>query len=221
MSGERLPCGGPARCRGRPYRRYPGRVQHDMEPVSGEIFARQRPTSKSCCAASASRGAHLASAREPCQHRPAAHLLSRPAEGKASGRARASLKTLSRDVVSLSDTRATRGQHHLPAERHARPREQRADQHHQDLLGRRGGLLPPTLIASIYGMNFTLIPELDWPRLSRVDRPDDHLGRHALPLFQAARLAVAGAPALSRMCSGGVLTLENRLESGHAPAVCS
>ena len=24
-------------------------------------------------------------------------------------------------------------------------------------------LLPPTLIASIYGMNFKIIPELDWP----------------------------------------------------------
>ena len=37
-----------------------------------------------------------------------------------------------------------------------------AEQGDQDLLGSRGHLLPPTLIASIYGMNFGRMPELAW-----------------------------------------------------------
>jgi CorA-like Mg2+ transporter protein len=37
----------------------------------------------------------------------------------------------------------------------------RAEQHHQDLLA-AVVLMPPTLIASIYGMNFKHMPELDF-----------------------------------------------------------
>ena len=53
--------------------------------------------------------------------------------------------------------------------------------------------LPPTLIASIYGMNFRHMPELDWWfSLSAGARADGARGRAALPLFQAQRLAVIG-----------------------------
>ena len=52
-------------------------------------------------------------------------------------------------------------------------------------------LMPPTLIASIYGMNFKHMPELEWPfgypmALVR----DGDLGGDPVPLFQAQGLAV-------------------------------
>jgi len=40
--------------------------------------------------------------------------------------------------------------------------QHRAEPDHQDPVGRRRVFLPPTLIASIYGMNFHFIPELSW-----------------------------------------------------------
>ena len=51
-------------------------------------------------------------------------------------------------------------------------------------------LLPPTLIASIYGMNFKAIPEFDW-RYGYVvrDRPDDRVGRGAVHLLPQEGLA--------------------------------
>ena len=55
--------------------------------------------------------------------------------------------------------------------------------------------MPPTLIASIYGMNFKHMPELDWQlRLSARDRLDDHRRDPAVPLFQMAQVAVRVAP---------------------------
>ena len=55
-------------------------------------------------------------------------------------------------------------------------------------------IMPPTLVASIYGMNFRFMPELDWPfgyplalaaMVARGDR--------SLLAFQAARLALSAA----------------------------
>ena len=53
--------------------------------------------------------------------------------------------------------------------------------------------LPPTLVASVYGMNFDFMPELKWDLgypLAIVDH--GRLGDSAVRLLQAARLAVTG-----------------------------
>ncbi len=50
----------------------------------------------------------------------------------------------------------------LPARRRAGPDLDRAERHHQDLLGGRRCLPAATLVASIYGMNFDGMPELHW-----------------------------------------------------------
>ena len=58
--------------------------------------------------------------------------------------------------------------------------------------------LPPTLVASIYGMNFDFMPELDWffgyPFALSFD---DRFRNSAVPLFQAARLALSLASGLT------------------------
>ena len=54
---------------------------------------------------------------------------------------RTHLKSLSRDVASLTDHATLyRQQHHLPARRLDGNDQHRAERHHQDLLGRRGGV---------------------------------------------------------------------------------
>ena len=53
-------------------------------------------------------------------------------------------------------------------------------------------LMPPTLIASIYGMNFKHMPELDWDlRLSARDRADGARGDAAVHVLQVEEVAVA------------------------------
>ena len=53
-------------------------------------------------------------------------------------------------------------------------------------------LMPPTLVGTIYGMNFKHIPELEWAlRLSICARADGHFGGAALAIFQAQGMAVA------------------------------
>jgi Mg2+ and Co2+ transporter CorA len=52
-------------------------------------------------------------------------------------------------------------QDHLRARCHARRRQSRAEQHHLFSVT-AVVLMPPTLIASIYGMNFKIMPELEW-----------------------------------------------------------
>ena len=60
-------------------------------------------------------------------------------------------------------------------------------------------IMPPTLIASIYGMNFRFMPELDWPhRLSAGARRHGRRGDPSLLVFQAARLALSGDRRRSR-----------------------
>ena len=55
--------------------------------------------------------------------------------------------------------------------------------------------LPPTLLASIYGMNFHHMPELDWRfGYPLALGPDGARGGIALHLFQAQRLAVEHDP---------------------------
>ncbi len=55
-------------------------------------------------------------------------------------------------------------------------------------------LMPPTLIASIYGMNFHVMPELSWDvRLPARNRRDDRFGDAAVPLLQTPRVVVGKA----------------------------
>ena len=65
-------------------------------------------------------------------------------------------------------------------------------------------LLPPTLIASIYGMNFKgWFPEINWGlRLPLLARPDVHLGRRAVLVLPQEGLAqIAGRASLSGLTS--------------------
>ena len=50
--------------------------------------------------------------------------------------------------------------------------------------------LPPTLVASIYGMNFEFMPELTDRGLSLLARPYGDFRRHSLLLFPLERLAL-------------------------------
>ena len=53
-------------------------------------------------------------------------------------------------------------------------------------------LMPPTLVGTIYGMNFKHIPELEWAHgYPFALRADGHLGGAALAIFQAQGMAVA------------------------------
>ena len=54
-------------------------------------------------------------------------------------------------------------------------------------------LFAPTLVGTIYGMNFDYMPELHWVlRLPDGARPDGGDEPHAVPRLQAQGLAVAG-----------------------------
>ena len=57
-------------------------------------------------------------------------------------------------------------------------------------------LMPPTLVGTVYGMNFKHIPELEWMwgyPFALLD--DGHLGRAAVVLFQAQGLALIATTA--------------------------
>ena len=51
-------------------------------------------------------------------------------------------------------------------------------------------LMPPTLVASIYGMNFKHMPELDWPFGYPFASDHDPGGDSAVSVFQMAEVAV-------------------------------
>ena len=56
-------------------------------------------------------------------------------------------------------------------------------------------LMPPTLIASVYGMNFKFMPELDWhPRLSDGDRHDGDGRRRCLTCSSSGRSGCRSLP---------------------------
>ena len=50
--------------------------------------------------------------------------------------------------------------------------------------------MPPTLIASIYGMNFEIMPELKWQYGYCGDRPDGRRRDRAAGLFQMEEMAL-------------------------------
>ncbi len=140
------------------------RVQHDMNQVSRTIFAREKTDYEEVLRkigyaeglTSRSRESLVSIGR-------VLSFLSRPSEVKPNKALARSLKTLARDVLALSDhcsflannitfmLNATLGMSNI---------EQ------TDVIKIFSVMsvifLPPTLIASIYGMNFQFMPELGW-----------------------------------------------------------
>jgi hypothetical protein len=64
-------------------------------------------------------------------------------------------------------------------------------------------LLPPTLIASVYGMNFKFMPELEGVGLRLRGRADDRQRRRAHAVLPQARLAEVAALALGPGLASG------------------
>ncbi len=141
------------------------RVQHDMNEVSRKIFSRQKTDYEEVLRTIGLAEGLTSRTRESLVSiGRVVSFLSRPNEAKPNKGLARSLKTLSRDVLSLSDhssflannitfmLNATLGMSNL---------EQ------TDVIKIFSVMsvifLPPTLIASIYGMNFQFMPELAWP----------------------------------------------------------
>ena len=117
-------------------------------------------------------------------------------QGKNGKDIRARVKTLSRDVVSLSD--------------HASFQTQKITFLLDATLGminiEQNGIikivsvaavvfLPPTLVASIYGMNFDVMPELKWLLgYPFATCPDDRVGRASILVLPPQRLALIAGP---------------------------
>jgi magnesium transporter len=140
------------------------KVQRDLNQVSRTIFARQKTDFEEVLRTIGLAEGLTSRARESLVSiSRLLSFLSRPAEAKPSKQFSRSLKILSRDVLALSDhctflannitfmLNATLGMSNL---------EQ------TDIIKifsvASVVFLPPTLIASIYGMNYQHIPELDW-----------------------------------------------------------
>lgn len=140
------------------------RVQHDMNQVSRTIFARQKTNYEEALRQIGyAEGLNSRSRESLVSIGRVLSYLSRPSEVKPHKALARSLKTLSRDVMALSDhssflannitfmLNATLGMSNI---------EQ------TDVIKIFSVMsvlfLPPTLIASIYGMNFQFMPELSW-----------------------------------------------------------
>ncbi len=140
------------------------RIQRDMSQVSSRVFAQEKADFEEALRAIGMAEAQTSRARESLVS--IARLLtflSRPNETKISRTMERSLKTLSRDVMSLSDhstflannitfmLNTTLGMINIQQ---------------TDIIKIFSVMavvfLPPTLIASIYGMNFHFIPEISW-----------------------------------------------------------
>jgi magnesium transporter len=141
------------------------RVQHDMNQVSKAIFRREktdfeealRKVGQAENLTSRSRESLLSIAR-------VLSFLSRPSEvkpNKALGRA---LKTLSRDVMALADHCNFLG-NNITFLLNAVLGLSSIEQTNIIKIFSVVAVifLPPTLVASIYGMNFKYMPELEWP----------------------------------------------------------
>jgi magnesium transporter len=140
------------------------RVQHDMNQVSRTIFSREKTDYQEALRTIGHAEGLTSRTRESLVSiGRVLSYLSRPSEVKPNKALARSLKTLSRDVLSLSDhsnflanninfmLSATLGMSNI---------EQ------TDVIKIFSVMsvifLPPTLIASIYGMNFQFMPELGW-----------------------------------------------------------
>jgi magnesium transporter len=140
------------------------RIQREMSQVSSRVFAQDKPDFEEALRAIGMAEALTSRARESLVSiGRLLTFLSRPNETKISRTMERSLKTLSRDVMSLSDhstflannitfmLNTTLGMINI---------------RQTDIIKIFSVMavvfLPPTLIASIYGMNFHFIPEISW-----------------------------------------------------------
>ena len=119
-----------------------------------------------------------------------AQVMSQRGDDKA---LRARVKTAGRDVVSLADHigyLSTKITFLLDATLGMINNEQNTIIKIFSVLA--VALMPPTLVGTIYGMNFKHMPELEWVYGYPIcARADGHLGGAALALFQAQGMAVA------------------------------
>jgi magnesium transporter len=141
------------------------RVQHDMNQISRSIFSRQKIDYEEVLRTiGLAEGLTSRSRESLVSIGRVLSFLSRPSEVKPNKALARSLKTLSRDVLALSD------HSHFLANNitfllNAMLGMSNIEQ--TDIIKIFSVMsvvfLPPTLIASVYGMNFHFIPELSWP----------------------------------------------------------
>jgi magnesium transporter len=140
------------------------RVQHDMNQVSRKIFSREKTDFEEVLRTiGLAEGLTSRSRESLVSIGRVLSFLSRPSEAKMNKALARSLKTLSRDVLALSDHShflANNITFMLNAVLGMSNIEQ------TDIIKIFSVMsvvfLPPTLIASIYGMNFQFMPELGW-----------------------------------------------------------
>jgi magnesium transporter len=140
------------------------KVQHDMNQVSRTIFARQKTDFEEVLRTIGLAEGLNSRARESLVSiGRLLTFLGRPAEGKPNKPFSRSLKTLSRDVLALSD-HSTFLANNITFMLNATLGMVNIEQ--TDIIKifsvASVVFLPPTLIASIYGMNYQHMPELNW-----------------------------------------------------------
>ena len=193
ISGETRACR-PARRHHRPGRRRAGTGAARYEPgLADDLLPAKDRLSRRYSAPSASPKGLTSRSRESLVSiGRVLSFLSRPSEVKPNKALARSLKTLSRDVLALSD-HSNFLANNITFLLNAMLGMSNIEQ--TDIIKIFSVMsvlfLPPTLIASIYGMNFQFMPELGWPfgyPLSIVLMMLS--GVAALSVFQAARVAV-------------------------------
>ncbi len=141
------------------------RVQHDMNQVSRMIFSQQKIDYEEVLRTiGLAEGLTSRSRESLVSIGRVLSFLSRPSEVKPNKALARSLKTLSRDVLALSD-HSNFLANNITFLLNAMLGMSNIEQ--TDIIKIFSVMsvvfLPPTLIASIYGMNFQFMPELSWP----------------------------------------------------------
>jgi len=141
------------------------RVQHDMNQVSRTIFSRRKIDYEEVLRTiGLAEGLTSRSRESLVSIGRVLSFLSRPSEVKPNKALARSLKTLSRDVLALSD-HSNFLANNITFLLNAMLGMSNIEQ--TDIIKIFSVMsvlfLPPTLIASIYGMNFQFMPELGWP----------------------------------------------------------
>ena len=115
---------------------------------------------------------------------------------------RLQLQAMQRDVLAVRPRDLSHQQDHLPARRHARRRQHRAEQHHQDFLDRRRGAdaADPDRLDLRHELPPYAGARMDL-RLSLRGRADDMLRHSAVRHLQVEEVAVAGVVAPCRELS--------------------
>ena len=146
------------------------RVGGDLDNLSGSIFARHgngTPDSRDLRshdrAHRLQRRAQLEGAREPGEPRPPADVRAAIRQCRMNGEQRDRFRSISRDVTSLSDHASFLGTK-VSFLLEATLGLINVEQNNIIKIFSVAAVMfmPPTLIASIYGMNFHFMPELDW-----------------------------------------------------------